>query len=197
MTAKAMLQEGQGDSEEAALIADAKAYSPSAWVIIYQRHFRQIFSYAYHRVGDRDVAEDLAADVFAEAAARIHTFQYRGTPLLAWLYRIAHNLVSDYYRKRERRPTRSLEGLPEALAAEEDAPGRIDLQASLAAAIARLSANQQQVVHLRFLEGFNTSEVAEIMGKREGAVRVLQSRALKALHRVLTGESGSRGGGRP
>lgn len=184
------------DTDEATLIADAKAYSASAWAVIYQRHFRQIYSYIYHRVGDKAAAEDLAAEVFAEAAARIRSFHYRGIPLQAWLYRIAHNMVYDYRQDRQRRPTKSLEGLPEGHLAHRDDPDRIDLQAVLTAAMTGLSPDQQQVVALRFLEGFNPSEVAIIMGKREGTVRVLQSRALKALHRILTEDKGPRRGGR-
>src|SRR3990170_387840 len=90
------------EPSEEALIEAACALETDAWATIYERHYRQVYAYAYHRIGSREAAEDLASEVFTRALAGIRSYRYRGRPLLAWLYRIAHNLTSDYLRMRAR-----------------------------------------------------------------------------------------------
>ena len=174
----------QAVTTEEALVEGARALEEDAWASIYERHYRQVYSYAYHRVGDRDAAEDLAAEVFAQAVAGIRSYQYRGRPLLAWLYRIAHNLTSDYLRSRASRPLASTSG---------DGPGAIDPELEgvssrrdLQRALLTLSPSQQQVVFLRFLQGFSSAEVGAILGKSSETVRALQCRAMRALRRQLS-----------
>jgi len=119
----------------------------------------------------------------------IGRYQPRGRPILAWLFRLAHNLVIDHYRTQRREAQ-----LDEELVAEKPGsnPGSLlELQEEydeLREAICRLNADQQQVIALRFMEGMRYPEVAAILGKKEGAVRVLQHRALVALRRVLMEE---------
>jgi RNA polymerase sigma-70 factor (ECF subfamily) len=170
---------------EEALVGGARALEEDAWATIYDRHYRQIYSYAYHRIGDRDAAEDLAAEVFAEAVAGIRSYRYRGRPMLAWLYRIAHNLTSDYLRSRARRSS--------VCPSEDAAPGAMDpelegvsFRQDLRRALLTLSPSQQQVVFLRFLQGFSSAEVGAMLGKSSETVRALQCRAMRALRRQLS-----------
>lgn len=177
-----MLAAQQTEAAEAALVEQARSYSPAAWTTIFERHNRQIYSYVYYRVGMRELAEDLAAEVFVEALARIGSFRYRGTPLLAWLYRIAHNMTHDYLKAQGRSRTSLLSKLrEEPLASGRDSPEGVALLQDLTIALRRLPAGQQEVIVLRFLQGLATAEVAQVLGKSEGAVKGLQSRALKSL----------------
>jgi RNA polymerase sigma-70 factor (ECF subfamily) len=175
----------QAVTTEEALVEGARALEEDAWASIYERHYRQVYSYAYHRIGDRDTAEDLAAEVFAQAVAGIRSYQYRGRPLLAWLYRIAHNLTSDYLRSRARRLSVSPSEGGGPGAADPELEG-ISSRQDLERALLTLSPSQQQVVFLRFLQGFSSAEVGAILGKSSETVRALQCRAMRALRRQLS-----------
>jgi RNA polymerase sigma-70 factor, ECF subfamily len=177
---------GTAAPDEQELVEQARASSPAAWSHIYDEYYVKIFRYCYLRTGNRLAAEDLASDVFLEALRGIHRYRYRGAPISAWLYRIAHNITADFLRHRIRRPTVPLDGeSPDArLHLPDDADGsaiRLDLQV----AIKQLTEDQQQVVLLRFFQGLSHEETAAVMQRRSGAVRVLQNRALSALRRVM------------
>ena len=168
------------------LVAEAQAHSQEAWAQIYDQHYRKIFDYCYRRIGDRASSEDLASDVFLEALRGIRRYRYRGVPFSAWLYRIAHNLTADFLRRRMLQPTVPLvneDDNPRLRAPDETAA--VAAQCDVQEAIQQLTDDQQQVVLLRFFHGLSHDEVAQIMGRRPGAVRVLQNRALTALRRAM------------
>jgi RNA polymerase sigma-70 factor (ECF subfamily) len=170
------------------LIEGAKVYSPQAWTELYDAHYLAIYRYCHFRCRDWAAAEDLAADVFLEALRSIHKFEQRGIPISAWLYRIAHNVTADHLRNVARRPLVPLEvaATTEASALREpDIADVSDRRKDITNALARLSEDYQQVLVLRFFQGFSHNETATIMGRRPGAVRVLQSRALSALRRAM------------
>ena len=168
------------------LVEEAQAFSQEAWAQIYDQHYMKIFSYCYLRTGNRAASEDLASDVFLEALRGIRRYRYRGLPISSWLYRIAHNLTADYLRRNARRPTVSLGDETEhAQLQAPDTTERSALRQDVHDAIRQLTADQQQVILLRFLQGLSHEETAAIMGRRPGAVRVLQNRALNALRRVM------------
>jgi RNA polymerase sigma-70 factor (ECF subfamily) len=143
----------------------------------------RIYRYIYHRLGQRAVAEDLTSEVFV----RLVRMRERPDNLSAYLYRIAHNIVIDYVR---RNPA-GLAPLDETYASEGNDPARAaQLEAErirLRRAINRLTPDQQQVIILKYVEGLGNLEVAEIMGRPEGAVKALQHRALDSLRRLLGG----------
>jgi len=176
------------DAAEAELVARLQALDEAAWEEAYQRHAGQVYRYIYFRLGDQHVAEDLAADVFVKALAGIKTYSWRGTPLLAWLYRIAHNVTADYRSSAARRAAHSAGDLGGDLPERTDVLGELVARRDMLAAIRRLTDDQQQVILLRFYQGLSNAEVAAIIGKPEGAVKALQSRALKSLRRFLTEE---------
>ena len=172
--------------DERQLIEAARALSPEAWSAIYDTNFPKIYSYVYRRLEDHTVAEDLASHVFLEALRGIGGFQYRGVSLLAWLYRIAHNLTCDHLRRNAARPVIHLgngNGSHEPRVA--DATEQVDTWQDVTRAIRRLPEDHQQVLILRFIEGLPVATVAVIMGKREGTVRVIQHRALGHMRRLL------------
>ncbi len=172
--------------EEERLIQRAKEGDPAAFVEIYERYYPFVYRYTFYRVEDVATAEDLTAEVFVRVVENIGRFTYRGRPLLAWLYTIARNVVTDHYRRAGQLPTVPLNG---RLVADGDAPEKALeqtlTQERLAAAIARLTEEQRRVILLRFVEGLDGEAVARILGRSVGAVKALQHRALAALRRIL------------
>lgn len=185
--AKASGPTAQADAGvEVKIIQRAQCGDPAATAELYERHARQIFRYCLARVSNRAVAEDLTADVFLKMLEGLPDYRPQGIPFVAWLYRIAHARIIDY---RRRQAVRQAEALTETL--QEDGP-TVDDQvsrdlrmASLAAAISTLSPEQQVVVRLRFVEGYNLNETAQRMGKPIGAIKAMQLRALRQLTRSL------------
>ena len=174
----------QADAE---LVRRAKDGDESALVEIYNQCQAPVYRYIYYRVGDAALAEEFAAEVFVRLVGKIGTFREQGRPILAWLYAIAHNLVVDHQRKGR------VAHLPldeEMAADEEGQPSRVaedrEVWAHLRTALESLTETQRQVILLKFVEARSNAEVAEILGKDEGAVKSLQHRALAALRRVLS-----------
>ena len=173
------------------LIQRAKHGDQEALGAIYDRLYPSVFRYIYYRVSDQETAEDLAGDVFVRMVERIGAFEQRGSPILAWLYTIARNLVADHYRLRGQ--TNSLP-LKESLAVGEtiqpsEKVDRRQKHNCLAKAMDCLTEGQRQVILLKFIEGRDIVEVAEVLGKNERAIRSLQHRALAALNRMIEKEN--------
>lgn len=174
-------------ASDEALVEQLRALSEPAWAEVYARHAQQVYAYIYYRLGDQHTAEDLAADVFVKALAGINRYSYRGTPLLAWLYRIAHNVTVDYRKAAARRARHNVAEMPEQIEERTNAIQAFDDASDMMSAIRTLTDEQQQVVILRFYAGMSNAEVSGVIGKPEGAVKALQSRALRSLRRALTG----------
>ncbi len=179
LSAKASLQErslGSSGREAAQATADALAAS-------YDEYYDRIARYAYARTGNRDVAEDLAGEVFARAVESIDSFRDQGVPIGAWLFRIAHNLVIDHYRRSAKRRHEPLEeayavaGADDPAAETEHALAMEQVRASMAL----LNPAQQEVITLRFLGELSAEEAGAIMGRTSGAIRELQRTAMTAL----------------
>lgn len=174
------------DASDEQLIEELRALSEPAWSEVYRRHAQQVYAYIYYRLGDQHTAEDLSADVFVKAITGIKGYGYRGSPLLAWLYRIAHNVTVDYRKAAAKRSQQVMVEAPEQLAERHDALQALDDREDMMGAVRALTEDQQQVVILRFYHGMSNAEVARVVGKPESAVKALQSRALRSLRRVLT-----------
>jgi RNA polymerase sigma-70 factor (ECF subfamily) len=175
-----------GNPSEASLVEALRSFNETAWAEVYGRHAQQVYQYIYYRLGDPHTAEDLAADVFVKALAGIGGYQYRGTPLLAWLYRIAHNVTADYRKAAVRRSQLQAAESAEEIEERQDALQAFADRRDMMGAIRALTEDQQQVVILRFYQGMSNAEVSQVMGKPEGAVKALQTRALRSLRRSLT-----------
>lgn len=142
-------------------------------------------------VAAQDTAEDLAAEVFVRMVEHIRTFEPRGRPILAWLFTIARNLITDHYRLKGKTDCLPLEeGL---VAGDTKQPSqeaeRSQEQDCLARSLEYLTEDQRQMILLKFVEDREIAEVAEILGKNERAIRSLQHRALAALNRVIEREN--------
>ena len=170
-------------SQEQRLISQAQRGDADAFAQLYQMHIQVIFRYVMYRVGDTSLAEDLTADVFVKALESLPRYRDQGKPLVAWLYRIAHARVVDHYRRSDRRPTES-DVETEIVAFNPDWDADIlrrQAARALRQAIADLTDDQQQVIILRFIEGYRIETVAEVMGKQPNAIKALQFRALRSL----------------
>jgi RNA polymerase sigma-70 factor (ECF subfamily) len=174
-------------SSELELTQRAVSGDSNAFAALYDFYVEQIYRFILFRVGNEQTAEDLTSQVFLKAWDNLGSYQIRGLPFKAWLFRIARNSVIDYYRTYKE--TTPLE--PSALtmpdpAAEVSDQVEQQLQAEeLRLALQQLTEDQRQVLTLRFIEGLSTAEVANVMGKRQGAIRALQMRGLQALAEII------------
>ena len=154
---------------------------------LYLIHFDRIYSYLHVTVSNRHDAEDLTTQTFLKMLESIGKFRWGSAPFSAWLFRIAHNLAMDHFRATRR--VQPEEDVPEpepdeATSAEAGALEAIGRR-SMLDLIDDLSAEQQQVLTLKFVFGFSNGEAATILAKTEGAVKSLQHRALVTLHKKL------------
>jgi RNA polymerase sigma-70 factor (ECF subfamily) len=175
-----------------ALIEQAQAGDTKAFGLIYDRYLDTVFRFIYYRVGNRQLAEDLTGDTFLRALKRIGSFTWMGRDLGAWLVTIARNLVADHFKSGRYRLEVAVGDVPQEGRVDTSREGNPDLMAvdflsnlQLLTAVKDLSPEQQECVVLRFLHGFSVAETAFVMGKNEGAVKALQYRAVRALHRIL------------
>jgi RNA polymerase sigma-70 factor (ECF subfamily) len=176
------------DSDRQELLERASRADPTALGTLYDQYVDKIYSYIYHRVGQTELAEDMTGQVFMRMLEAIRAGRAWRTSFSGWLYRIAHNLVIDYYRRRGRATLVDLDDATPIAGTLGD-PARsteftLDRE-HLRAALAHLTEEQAQVITLRFLEEMSIAEAADIMNKTEGAIKALQYRAVLALRRVM------------
>lgn len=175
-------------SDESEFVQQLADFDPDAWRGIFQRYFTPVFRLAYVRTLNRSAAEDIAAEVFSEAALSIRRYKYRGVPFRAWLFRIARNVVADYVKAQNRRPQVYFDTI-------EDVAGQLDtdieLRADFVSALDLLTDAQRDVIVLRFITGCSLGEVAEVMGKSVGAIKQLQSRAVTILQAEMRPDGGA------
>jgi RNA polymerase sigma-70 factor (ECF subfamily) len=180
------------EESDSALIAHAQE-DPEAFGLLYERYVGRIYNYIYYRTGNHQDAEDLTARTFHRALKHLSRYVDRGAPFSAYLYRIAHNAVANWYRDRSRRQIISLDELvmgtlkregPAFLAEEREE------QALLLQAVRQLPPERQQLLILKFVEHMRNAEIAEVMGRTEGAIKSLYHRTLVALREELD-ESGN------
>jgi RNA polymerase sigma-70 factor (ECF subfamily) len=176
------------EESDSALIARAKE-EPEAFGLLYERYVGRIYNYIYYRTGNHQDAEDLTARTFYRALKHISRYVDRGAPFSAYLYRIAHNVVANWHRDHSRRQIISLEELtmgtlereqPASLAEEHEE------RAVLLQAVRQLPPERQQLLILKFVEQMRNAEIAEVMGRTEGAIKSLYHRTLVALREELT-----------
>jgi RNA polymerase sigma-70 factor (ECF subfamily) len=180
------------EASEDILLAAAMQYDDAALGELYDRYEAKIFSYIYRRTGEEALAEDFTAQVFLKMLESIRDQKAWHSSFSGWLYRIAHNLVIDHYRRRGRQGSVDIEEASPT--ASEDHNPAVTVEHTfeaerLRAAIRRLTDEQAEVVSLRFLEGYSISEVASMMNRTEGAIKALQYRAVATLRTLLYEQS--------
>jgi RNA polymerase sigma-70 factor (ECF subfamily) len=164
-------------------IEDAQR-DPSRFGELYEENFYRVYAYIARRVRDRHQAEDLTSEVFREALAGLGKFEWRGVPFVAWLLRIASRAIADHY-KRSGREAGNPVAEPERLVPQE-----IERHVILFQLVDRLPDAQARVIRLRFVEQRSIREIAQVLGRSEGAVKQLQHRAIENLRAQLEGAHG-------
>jgi RNA polymerase sigma-70 factor, ECF subfamily len=173
-----------GDNE-----TKTKAQLDAEFSELYRTHLRDVYSYAYYRVGNHHDAEDLTEQTFLQAYRHFERAQResRGRPLRPWLIRIAHNLAANLYRDRSRRPSAPLEdtaSLPAVHATEDLAEGREALGRVLAA-VEALPEDRREALIMRFALGMDNREIARALDRSDGATKVLIHRAIRQLEGLV------------
>jgi RNA polymerase sigma-70 factor (ECF subfamily) len=169
------------------LLVEAAQKDPSRFAALYELNFARVYGYIVRRIGDRDTAQDLTSDVFHKALANIHSFEWRGVPFAGWLLRIAANMIVD----RSKRGGKEITGQDDL--ADLPDPGakpklvEADECARLYLLVDQLPPDQRRVIRMRFAEEKSIREIAQALGRTEGAVKQLQFRALQNLRSRMEG----------
>jgi RNA polymerase sigma-70 factor (ECF subfamily) len=153
---------------------------------LYEQYYDRIVRYIFVRVNNQSEAENLAGDVFLRVLQSLNSYRGHKEQMQVWLFRIAHNLVVDYLRKISKRRDISIDkvGIPDKLNIEDVLEAKLEVN-RLTKALKQLTPAQREVIGLRFFAGLSSGEVSKILGKSNGAVREMQSTAVKALRKQM------------
>ena len=176
-------------SADERLLVEAAQGDPAKFEALYELHFERVYGFVAGRLHDRATAQDVTSEVFHKALASLPSYEWRGVPFVAWLLRIAANAVADQHKRAARE-----------FPSPEDPPDRakdaslqatelrvIENRARLFRLVGQLPETQRRVVHQRFVEQRSIREIAERLGKTEGAIKQLQLRALERLRAQMGG----------
>jgi len=156
---------------------------------LYESYYDRIARYAFVRLGNQADSEDLAGEVFVRALESLDSYRERGVPMQAWLFRIAHNLIVDHFRKSAKQKTVSIDtvSVKAETDPEEQAMSGLEV-ARVIKALGKLTESQRKVIELRFFGELTSEEAGHVLNKRAGAIRELQSAAIKSLRNLLDEE---------
>ena len=153
---------------------------------LYEEYYDKIARYVFIHVGNREEAEDIAGEVFLKALKSLKSYREQGVPMQGWLFRIAHNLTVDYLRQTDRRRTVPIDSV--VLVGNDNpidtAEKNIEFE-RVTEAMKQLTAEQREVINLRFFGGLTSREVGGVLGKGDGAVREMQRAAIEKLRGIL------------
>jgi RNA polymerase sigma-70 factor (TIGR02952 family) len=167
-----------------ALVRQAQEGDAEAFGRLYDHYVTMVHRYVYHRVGDRATAEDVTSETFVRALRRIDSLSFQGRDVGAWLVTIARNIVLDHVKSSRYRlevATADMRDADRATDGPEDAVVAHLTNRELLACVQQLGSEQQECIVLRFIHGLSVSETAAIMGKKDGAIKALQHRAVRRL----------------
>ena len=186
------MQNESGASEQdrvKGLVRSAQEGHAEAFAGLYDDFYGKIYRYVLFKTGDVTDAEDITKDVFLKMLQSIGSFKWQGPPFSSWLFRIAHNLVVDHFRKKARKKTVDLEAAASATGATSyDLDSQLDLKLSVQqvyGAMEGLTELQKEVLTLRFAGGLSVQETSVAMRRKENAVKALQHAAIKKLRTIL------------
>jgi RNA polymerase sigma-70 factor (ECF subfamily) len=167
-------------------LADVRAAQAdrAAFATLYRRYLDRVYGYAFYQLGDHHDAEDATERIFLAALRALPGFRDRGSTFRAWLFRIAHNTIANAHRARSRRPAEPLPDWFERPAPDADPASLVAMADELhqvREAIVRMPDDRRQVILLRFVDELSTAEIAQVLDRSPGAVRVLLHRSLRDL----------------
>jgi RNA polymerase sigma-70 factor (ECF subfamily) len=174
---------------EQTLLVQARQFDQRALAEIYDRYSPGIYRYAWRSLGDVDLAEECLAETFRRFLEALKRGAGPGQHLKAYLYRVAHNWISDYYRRRPPEPVSLDEReLPDPDADPDEGAQLAIWREQLWSALAELTPDQRQVIVLKYLEGWSNADIAQALDKPLGAVKSLRNRGVQALKKNLAAE---------
>lgn len=188
---------------DAELVARLKRRESDAVDVLLELYANRLYSYAYYHSGDHHLAEDIVSETFTRVIEKVDGYVLQDVPFKAWIFRIAHNLLVDHFRRHKRYNSVSLEAVdwdsgpnvtpPSDWGAADggELVDRLAEREEIQQAIALLPDDQRTVFILRFVEGFELEQVANMLGKSLMSIKSLQYRAVRNLRRVLSNPRGS------
>jgi RNA polymerase sigma-70 factor (ECF subfamily) len=171
--------------DEQDLLSRAKRLDSTALGLVYDYFSPPIYRYAYHLLGDPDLAEDCLADTFKRFLQAVKVGKGPDSHLKAYLYRIAHNWITDRYRCKKHEEVELTENIMDLKPEPREEVQRLLEKDTIKKALSKLTPDQQQVIVLRFIEEYENEEVAQILNKSIGSIKALQHRALAVLRQHL------------
>lgn len=169
------------------LVVQAINGNTGAFGQLYKNHAEKIFRYVFYNTRKKDVSEDITQEVFLKAWTAIGSCRGKEKTFSSWLYRIAHNLMVDRIRRLNRKISLEVQSVEDRVDMKASVETRLEQQ-DLLKVLEFLPENQRRVIILKFIEGMENREIAGIMGKSEGAIRILQMRGLSLLRQELSKE---------
>ncbi len=180
------------DIDVKALVDGAQKGDQASFAALYEHFFDRIYRYVNFKLRDPVEAEDVTGEVFLKMLESIHSFKWQGFPFSSWLFRIAHNLVVDHFRRKGKRPTVYIDEVSQSVGAYSwDVDGFIDRKLTLGevyGAMSGLTDLQREVITLRFAGELSLAETAEVVGRKANAVKALQHAGLKKLRSLIDKE---------
>ena len=170
--------------DDEALAARAKQ-APSAFAPLYQKYVRPIYAYCYQRLGNRELAEDATSAVFTKALAAMP--KYRSDSFRGWLYTIARHVVADVHRRKPHAPIEDADSVIDRGRSPEESALATDAERRVRFLLSHLTGEQREVIELD-LAGLTGAEIAQVLGRRQGAIRAAKFRAYKKLRTLLSPE---------
>ncbi|MGH9735623.1 MAG: RNA polymerase sigma factor [Candidatus Acidiferrales bacterium] len=167
------------------LLVEAAQRDPARFADLYEHNFERVYAYVSRRLTDRGAAEDVTAEVFHQALANLDRFEWRGTPFVAWLLRIAANAIVDYWRRTSREQQLADDDGPESFPVNAENIEQVERRAMLFRLVGTLPADQRRVIELRFAEEKPIREIARELGRSEGSIKQLQFRAIQSLREKM------------
>jgi RNA polymerase sigma-70 factor (ECF subfamily) len=167
------------------LLIEAAQRDPARFAELYEENFERVYAYISRRVYVRVDVEDLTAEVFHQALAKIGQFEWRGVPFVAWLYRIAANAVADRWQSLARENGRPMMEVP-SVEFDDSEIDRTEHRAQLFRNVAKLPAEQRRVIEMRFAEEKSIAEIARELKRSAGAIKQLQFRGIQTLREHWT-----------
>jgi RNA polymerase sigma-70 factor, ECF subfamily len=163
------------------LLVEAAQRDPARFAELYDCNFERVYAYVSRRLTDRAAAEDVTAEVFHQALANLGRFEWRGSPFVAWLLRIAANAIVDYWRRASREQQLADDDGPESFPVNTENIEQVERRSILFRLVWTLPPDQRRVIEMRFAEEKPIREIAHEMGRTEGSIKQLQFRAIQSL----------------
>lgn len=180
--------------DERDLVIAAKV-NPEAFGELYEKYVVRIHNYHYRHTSSRTEAEDLTSRTFYRALRSLQSYRETGAPFQAWLFRIAHNLVVNWYRDHRNRPTVSIDvedapRLISTVVSPETWVSTAETQQKLLEIIESLPEDRKTLIILKYVDRMSNAEIAEVLGRTEGAIKSLYHRTLITLRRAMSEGAG-------